>query len=122
MGSNSINLIVRFFLEMIALVAIGMFGWMVGNGLLKYLFTFGLPIVAAVVWGVFAVPDDPSRSGKVPIPIPGKIRLIIEFLIFIFGVYSMYYIGYSTMGLIYGIALIIHYIVSYDRITWLIKK
>ena len=36
------------------------------------------PIIIAVVWGTFAVPDDPSRSGAAPIVVAGFVRLAIE--------------------------------------------
>ncbi len=71
MGSHPINLAVRFILELTALVAAGMWGWHQSEGWLKFLLVITLPLLIAIVWGTFAVPDDPSRSGAAPIPISG---------------------------------------------------
>jgi hypothetical protein len=64
MGSNPINLVIRFLLELSALMAMGFWGWNQGKGAFRFVLAFGIPIIAALVWGVFAVPDDPSRSGN----------------------------------------------------------
>ena len=36
--------------------------------------------------GVFAVPDDPSRSGSAPIAVPGLARLTLEAAVFGVGI------------------------------------
>ncbi len=122
MGSNPINLAIRFLLEVSALIAIGFWGWHLSESWYRYVFALGIPLTAAVIWGTFAVPDDPSRSGKAPVPVPGIMRLVIEIAIFGFGAWALYDLEYTLLSLILGIAVIIHYIVSYDRIGWLIKK
>ncbi|MCJ7717842.1 MAG: YrdB family protein [Anaerolineales bacterium] len=77
MGSNPINLFIRFILEIIALFFLGYWGWNLGPGWKSKLLGLGIPFLVAVVWGTFAVPDDPSRSGTAPVPIPG---ILIRFL------------------------------------------
>lgn len=67
MGSNPINLTVRFFLELTALIAMGFWGWKQGEGLLRFVLALSIPIVAAVMWGVFAVPND--QVGRVTRPL-----------------------------------------------------
>jgi hypothetical protein len=62
MGSNPINLAVRFLLEIAGLIAIGYWGWHQGEGFLSIILAIGLPVIAAVLWGTFAVLEDPSRS------------------------------------------------------------
>jgi len=61
-GSNPINLVVRFILEMAGLVALGWWGWNQGEGILRFMLTLGIPFLTAVLWGTFAVPYDPSRN------------------------------------------------------------
>lgn len=122
MGSHPINLIIRFLLEVTALLSAGMWAWNVSHGWPGLIFTFALPLILAVIWGTFAVPNDPSRSGKAPIVTPGIIRLIIELSIFAFASWAFFEIELTTTGLIFGIVVILHYIVSYDRIKWLLTK
>ena len=43
MGQNPLNLALRFILEILALVAIGYWGWTTNTGALRYLLTFGAP-------------------------------------------------------------------------------
>lgn len=122
MGSHPINLFVRFVLELGALFALGFWGWRSTSGALQYLLALGLPIFAALVWGIFAVPEDPSRSGNAPVPIPGIVRLILELLIFGAGCWAMYEAGFEVLSWIVGFIILVHYGVSYDRIKWLLRQ
>ena len=122
MGSHPINLAIRFLLEIAALLAMGVWGWYQSEGWLRFVLALGIPLIAAIVWGTFAVPDDPSRSGKAPVAVPGIVRLIIEAAIFIFAVWALYDLGFIGLSLLFGIIVVIHYLASYDRVLWLIKQ
>ena len=122
MASHPVNLVVRFILELSALIAIGYWGWTTGDGWLRFGLAIGLPIIAAMLWGTFTVPDDPSRSGKAPVPVPGIVRLALELGLFAFAVWALYDTGLTRLSIILAVVVIIHYIVSYDRIGWLIKQ
>ena len=121
MGSNPINLALRFGLELAALAAMGVWGWRQAGGWFKYLLAPGLPLLAAFLWGALAVPDDPSRSGKAPLPIPGILRLLLELGVFAFATWALYDAGYSRWSWVLGALAVVHYIASYDRILWLIS-
>ncbi len=122
MASNPINLALRFFLEIAALFSLGYWGWTQHDGLWRFVWGLGLVIVAAVVWGTLAVPEDPSRSGKAPVPVPGALRLIIELALFAAGTWAFFAAGQPLWGLALGILTVIHYALSYDRIIWLLKS
>ncbi|MDG1528675.1 MAG: YrdB family protein [Polaribacter sp.] len=122
MGFHPINLVFRFILEVCAFISAGLWSFNQTDGLLKFLFGFGFPIFLAIIWGVFTVPNDKSRSGNAPIPTNGIIRLAIELGIFAMATWSLYSLGYNNLYLIFGIAVVIHYVLSYDRISWLISK
>jgi len=122
-GVGPANLAIRFLLELTALITLGLWGWQQGGeDWLKYILAFSIPVVAAAIWGIFNVPNDPSRSGNAPIVVPGIIRLIIELLFFALGTWALFDLGYIKFSLIFGVVVIVHYIVSYDRILWLVKK
>ena len=93
MGSHPINLIIRFLLEIIALMSVGMWGWKQSDGWLRFVLAIGIPIILAAIWGTFAVPDDPSRSGTAPIVTPGFIRLVIELGFFALATWALYDMG-----------------------------
>jgi hypothetical protein len=122
MSQNPINLAVRFILELAALAALAYWGWTQHTGVLRYLLTVGLPVLGAVLWGVFAVPGDRSRSGDAPVPVPGILRLLLELLLFGFAAWCLYDAGLVLLANIFGIIVLVHYIISYDRIIWLLRK
>lgn len=122
MGSHPINLAVRFLLELAALAAIGYWGWSQHDGALRFVLAIGLPLLAAILWGTFAVPEDPSRSGKAPVPVPGIVRLVLELALFAFAAWALYDAGNATLALVLAAIVIIHYVLSYDRIAWLLRQ
>jgi hypothetical protein len=122
MGSNPINLTVRFLLEMLALFALGRWSWMQSDGWLRYLLVLGIPLLAAMLWGTFAVAGDPSRSGKAPIPVPGLVRLLLELAFFALATGALFASQAATLGWILGVAVCVHYALSYDRIRWLLRQ
>lgn len=121
MGSHPINLVIRFLLELSALIASGIWGWKQSDGWTQYVLALGIPLILAAIWGIFAVPDDPSRSGAAPIVTPGIVRLLIELGFFAFGAWSLHDIGFTKLSLTFGIVVILHYVFSIDRIKWLIS-
>lgn len=122
MGTNPINLAVRFILELVALYALGRWGWTQHDGWLRFALAIGLPLIAMALWGTFAVPDDPSRSGMAPVPVSGIIRLILELIFFATATWAFFAFGKSNWSTIFGIVVLVHYAISYDRIAWLIKQ
>jgi len=119
MGKHPINLALRFVLELIVLFASASWAWKLANSILL---TVIAPVSIAVIWGVFNVKGDPSRSGKAVVEVPGIIRLIIEFLIFGAGTWFLYQSNYKIQAWLFLVVVILHYILSLDRIKWLIKK
>jgi hypothetical protein len=122
MGSNPINLTIRFLLELTALFAMGAWGWKLSDNWIRFILVIGIPIIAMIIWGTFAVTDDPSRSGQAPVQVPGLIRLIIEFAFFSFAVWIFYDLGLVRLSWWIGAITILHYAISYDRITWLLTR
>lgn len=122
MGTHPINLMVRFILELSALLASGYWGWKQSDNWFRYILALAIPIALAAIWGVFAVPDDPSRSGSAPVPVPGMVRLVIELAFFAFATWCLYDMGAIRWSWILGLTVAIHYIVSYDRIIWLAER
>jgi hypothetical protein len=122
MASNPINLAIRFLLEMSALIAVGLWGWEETEGWHRFLLGFGLPVLLMAIWGTFAVPNDPSRSGSAPVRTPGLIRLLIELSFFAVGSLALYDMQMISLSWVFTTIVVVHYAVSYDRILWLLRR
>lgn len=122
MGSHPINLAVRFLLEVSALLSLGLWGWRSSTGWLRLALALLVPIIAAALWGVFAVPGDPSRSGSAPIAVPGVLRLALELGFFALATWALRDSGLTRASWVLGIVVVLHYLASYDRLVWLLKN
>ncbi|BAV47782.1 hypothetical protein MesoLj113a_21910 [Mesorhizobium sp. 113-1-2] len=122
MGNAWWNLTLRFLLELAALLGLGIAGWTLSDGWWRWGLALALPLVAAVLWGIFAVPNDPSRSGRAPVPVPGTVRLTLELIILFGGAASFYLTGHTTTGIIMALLIAISYAFSLDRLGWLLKQ
>jgi len=122
MGSHPINLAFRFLLELTALAVMGIWGWHFGTDWTRFVFAFVIPVFTAAIWGIFAVPNDPSRSGAAPVPVPGILRLVTELAIFACAIWMIYDLRYPLFSRLFGAAVVSHYLLSMDRILWLIQK
>ena len=79
-------------------------------------------VLATTLWGVFAVPNDPSRSGKTVIKTPGPVRLLLE--LSLFAVVTAWLATgeqYVVAGLL-AAGTIIHYALWPQRIRWLLAN
>ncbi|MEP6566895.1 MAG: DUF2568 domain-containing protein [Mesorhizobium sp.] len=112
----------RFLLELAALLGLGMAGWSLSGGLWRWIDALALPLGAAVLWGTFAVLNDPSRSGRAPVPVPGAVRLVLELTILFGGAAGFYAAGYTTTGIVVALLITISYAFSLDRLSWLLKQ
>lgn len=122
MGGHPLNLALRFGLELAALGSLGLWGWHAGEGALRPVLAVGLPLAGAVGWGVFAVPDDPSRSGGAPVPVPGVVRLGLELALFAAAVWCLLDLGSGRFAVGLGVVVTLHYVASYDRVGWLVRQ
>ncbi len=121
MARNPLNLAVRFLLELAALVAIGYWGFDQDEGVWRFVLGLGSPLLAAAAWATFRVPGDHSASGDAPVPIPGALRLLLEWALFGLAAWALYAAGHQVPALILASITIIHYALSYDRIGWLLQ-
>jgi hypothetical protein len=121
MGSHPANLALRFGLELAALASLGWWGYRFDHPIWRWVLALALPIAAAALWGVFAVPDDPSRSGNTVVATPGWARLILELAFFAAAVFVLHHRNAPWLSLVLGTLVVLHYAASYDRIAWLLR-
>lgn len=122
MATHPVNLIVRFLLELSALFVLALWGWHGRDDGLRILVALAIPTIAAALWGIFAVPHDPTRSGSAPVPISGLLRLALELSFFGCATLALDDLGFGKLSAILGLAVVIHYLFSYDRIRWLVGQ
>jgi hypothetical protein len=120
-ASNPLNLALRFALELAALVAMGMWGYRQADGLAGIALAVAVPLVGAALWGTFRAHGGASHSGKAPVPVPGIVRLALELAWFAFAAWALYDVGRVTLSVALAVIVAAHYIVSFDRVLWLIR-
>jgi hypothetical protein len=118
MNTNPVNLTVRFLLEIVILIAFACWGWHSTAGWLHYIVAVGLPVIAATLWGVFRIPNDPKSA---PVAVPGIIRLLLEWILFGLAAWALDDLGYTKSAIAMVVIVVLHYLVSYDR-TWAMLK
>lgn len=117
---KALNLAFHFILELCMLAALVSWGFQTGQGWLeKALLGIGVPLLAAVIWGVFRVPNDP---GPATVAVPGFIRLAIELGLFAFAICALSTTGHSSLATAFILAVIIDYGLMYERILRLLKQ
>ncbi len=119
MANHPLNLALRFLLELAGLFALGYWGWTTHSGAARWLWAILAPLAAALLWGVFRVPNDPGRA---PVAVPGPVRLLLEAAFFGASTWALYQAGRPTWGLVFGLLVLGHYLLSYDRVLKLVKN
>jgi hypothetical protein len=113
MSKNPLLLTLMFLLELALLAALAYWGWTQHEGILRVLLAIGLPVGAAVLWGVFRVPGEP---GNAPVAVRGLVRLALELGLFALAVILLLAANQTNAALIFGGLVILEYGLSYDRI------
>lgn len=120
MSQNPVNLAVRFLLEIAGIVGLVRLGLWVADGPLAILLALVFSVGAATAWGLFNVPGDRSRSGRAPVSVSGAVRLLVELLLLGGGAVGWLLAGPMWFAWAYSVTLVIHYLVSWDRVGWLL--
>ncbi|MFD6533983.1 YrdB family protein [Streptomyces sp. NPDC060184] len=93
---RTVNELLAFFVEVVALVAFARWGWHAsGNAVLRIVLAVGLPVVAAVVWGMFASP-----KARYTLPVAGVVA--VKVLVFVCAVAALYDRGGTVSALSYA--------------------
>lgn len=99
---KGLNLLVRFLLELCMLAAVGYWGFKMHSGWpLKIFFGIGLPVLIAVLWGLFVAP-------KAAYPLSGVSHLVLSLILLASGAVALFASGKPTLGLTYAIVLLVN--------------
>lgn len=101
MGWRVFHLTLRFLLELVALGAVGYWGFQTGQtALMQFLLGLGMPLIVAVIWGLFVAP----RARMVLNPL---LKEGLALLVFGGAALALAAVGQNTLGIIFfGVALV----------------
>src|SRR4051794_24740295 len=116
MNAHSLNLVVRFLLEIAALAILWTWGWYSRTDELRFVVAVSVPMLCAVGGGLFGVGHAPTRSGRPPVPVRGVVRLARELGFFAPPAAPLALPGFVGPAITFGAAVAIHYLLSYDRV------
>jgi hypothetical protein len=114
-----VDLAIRAILEIGAVIGLLLGGAASVSGPVGALVALVLPLGAAFLWGTFRVPGDP---GPAPRPIPGAARLVLELVILGSGTLGWLWAGWMIVGLLMGALLVGHYLMTAERVRWLLTQ
>ena len=102
---NWLWLTLAFASELAALVALGAWGFAQGGSTAtKVLLGIGTPLVAAVLWGLFAAPQAPVRIAVV--------TLLVKLLVFGSAVLALIGIGHPRLAVALGVVALLSSLLS----------
>jgi len=119
------NEVLRFLLELAALVFLGWWGATVlestdaTSTAASVALAIALPLVAATAWGLFRVPNDPKPNP--PVEVPGPVRLLIELAVFGLGLAAAFSLS-MDLAYFFGMLLLVHHAAGYRRTLRLLRN
>ncbi len=119
LSNHPLNLALAFALELVMLGTMVYWGWSQHEGIVRVLLAVGLPLIAALLWGVFRVDNDPNKAVVV---IPGVLRLLLEWGLFALAVVLLAATGDWLTALIFAALIVLQYALSLDYLRWKIAQ
>lgn len=96
-----INQIIAFLLELFMFISLAYLGFQNGKTvLLKYLLTIGLPLIAIILWGLFAAPNSSYRLEHTP-------RIFFELVLFLSTAILFYKSEHTTIAFTFGVIVLL---------------
>ena len=100
--AKSANLALSFILELCLLAALGYWGFKTGGTtVVQLILCLGVPLLTAVVWGIFLAPASARRLRE-------PLHLILEVLIFAIAIVALYTAGQPILAVIFGVVYVIN--------------
>ena len=99
---KTLNLVVRFLLELCMLAAVGYWGFKTQSSLaMKIVLGIGLPILLIVLWSLFVAP-------KAVYPLRGTLHVVLSLILLGSGAVALFASGRPVLGWVYLIVLIVN--------------
>ena len=96
---RGINLALAFLLELSALAALGYWGYCAGNSTFtSLLLGIGIPLIAAILWGLFAAPH-----ARYPNPL---LKIGVKALVFVAAFFALLDKDQTGLAILFGVLVI----------------
>jgi len=100
---RSINLLLAFLLELIALAALCFWGFHIGSSTLVHIvFGIGLPVIAAILWGLFAAGGGPKYTT------PAWFKASIKILVYASATIGLVVTGHRVLAVVFALLVIVN--------------
>lgn len=122
LGFHPALLTVRLLLQVASLCALA-YGAreLAPDGPARFVAVLVVPLLAAVAWGLFGTPGDAAgRPGRPPVPVPGRVRLLLEALVLFGGAVLLAVSGQGWWAVALTGALVAYHVAAWDRVRWLL--
>jgi hypothetical protein len=93
---KALNLALKFLLELAALAAFGLWGASIADGVAAVVLAIVLPVVVAVLWGMFAAPRARRR-------LPLRLRAPFELGVFALAALALWGAGRAAWGAAFAV-------------------
>lgn len=104
---KTFNLSLAFFLELAMLAAFAYWGFHTGQStIVKIGLGIGIPLLTAVVWGLFMAPNSSMR-------LQGAAYLALKLVLFGLAVAALITTSKDTLGIVLGVVVVINTILLY---------
>lgn len=121
-SQSPMHLAIRFALEIATLVAFGWSGWRIGHGGIGGVVLASLlPLLGGAAWAVFRAPGN-GAGPKAIAPVPGPIRLLIEWLLIGLGILGLWAAGSWLIAMVLLALWGLHYVVAWNYVQWLWRQ
>ncbi|HEX2993928.1 MAG TPA: YrdB family protein [Anaerolineales bacterium] len=100
---KTLNLGVRFLLELCMLAAVGYWGFATQTGLMKVVLGIGLPVLLIVIWSLFVAP-------RAVYPLHGMSHTLLSLILLGSGAVALFAAGRASLGWAYAIVLVVNQI------------
>jgi hypothetical protein len=109
-GLHALNEGVAFVFEILALVVLGWWGFHIGPNTADHvLLGIGMPLLAIVLWGLFAAPRSAVRTPMVGV-------LSVKVVVFGAAAFGLWFSGMHVLAIVFAVLVVINTtIASVDR-------
>lgn len=96
-----INLAARFLLEIVAIAAVGYWGYQTGSGPLRWVLAIGTPLVLIAVWAIGIAPGAVN-------PIPQPVRVVLGSGVLLLAAAALFVAGARTPALLFAALIVVN--------------